>query len=77
MPSSEDEVYCRNCSEMLFRIVRQDGGTTHMKDPGFEPESDGIQKYFRCPTCGGKNLAMLVEDPPGSRYYEIAGFIRF
>lgn len=76
MALSEEEVYCRNCSELLFRIVRKDDGTTHMKDPGSEPESDGIQKYFRCPTCRGKNLAMLIEDPPGSRYYEIAGFIR-
>jgi hypothetical protein len=73
---SVDEVYCRNCSEMLFRTVRNEDGTVRMNDPGMEPETDGIQKYYRCPTCRGKNLAMLIEDPPGSRYYEIAGFVR-
>lgn len=71
-----DEVYCRNCSELLFHVVRFDDGTTRMKDSAPEPESDGVQKYYRCSTCQGKNLAMLIEDPPGSRYYEIAGFIR-
>jgi hypothetical protein len=73
---SVNEVYCRNCSELLFRTVRSEDGTVRMKDPGMEPETDGIQKYYRCPTCRGKNLAMLIEDPPGSRYYEIAGFAR-
>ena len=73
---SVDEVYCRNCSEMLFRTVRNDDGTMRMKDPGVEPETDGVQKYYRCPTCRGKNLARLIEDPPGSRYYAIAGFVR-
>lgn len=72
----EEEVYCRNCSELLYRLVRSDDGTTQMKPPAAEPESDGSQRYFRCPTCRGKNLAMLIEDPPGSRYYEIAGFTR-
>lgn len=76
MGSTVDEVYCRNCGELLFRIVREGDGTVRMNDPGNEPESDGFQKYYRCATCRGKNLAMLVEDPPGSRYYEIAGFIR-
>jgi hypothetical protein len=76
MESVEDEVYCRNCSELLFRTMRSEDGTTQMKSPAVEPESDGFQKYFRCPTCRGKNLAMLIEDPPGSRFYEIAGFIR-
>jgi len=47
-----------------------------MKDPAAEPESDGVQKFYRCPTCRGKNLAMLIEEPPGSQYYQIAGFIR-
>lgn len=76
MGAIEDEVYCRNCSELLFRILRQDDGIIVMKDPALMPESDGVQKYFRCPTCQGKNHAMLIEDPPGSRYYELAGFIR-
>lgn len=76
MGSTEDEVYCRNCSELLFRIARYDDGTTRMTESSPEPESDGVQKYYRCPTCGGKNLAMLIDDPPGSRYYEIAGFVR-
>jgi DNA-directed RNA polymerase subunit RPC12/RpoP len=76
MGSTVDEVYCRNCSELLFRIVRNDDGTVQMSDPAGEPESDGAQKYYRCPTCRGKNLAMLIEDPPGSRYYAIAGFTR-
>ncbi len=72
----EEEVYCRNCSELLFRTIRSDDGAIRMKQTSVEPESDGNQKYFRCPTCRGKNLAMLIEDPPGSRYYEIAGFSR-
>ena len=72
----EDDVYCRNCSELLYRILRREDGTTVMKDPSVAPDSDGIQKFFLCPACRGKNLAMLIEDPPGSRYYEIAGFIR-
>ena len=72
----EDDVYCRNCSELLYRILRREDGTTVMKDPSVAPASAGIQKFFLCPTCRGKNLAMLIEDPPGSRYYEIAGFIR-
>ncbi len=76
MGSTEDDVYCRNCGELLFRIVRDDDGTTRMKESAPEPESDGVQKYYRCPTCRGKNLVMLIDDPPGSRYYEIAGFIR-
>jgi len=77
MPEAEDDVYCLNRSELLFRILRREDGTTVMKDPAGEPSSDGVQKYFLCPTCHGKNLAiMLIEDPPGSRYYEIAGFIR-
>ncbi len=76
MAATEDEVYCRNCSELLFRIVRHDDGTTRMTESAPEPESDGFQKYYRCPTCHGKNLVMLVDEPAGSRYYEIAGFIR-
>ncbi len=76
MGETIDEVYCRNCSELLFRIARRDDGTVHMKDPAAEPESDGVQKFYRCPTCRGKNLAMLIEEPPGSQYYQIAGFIR-
>jgi hypothetical protein len=76
MTVAEDDIYCRNSSELLYRILRRDDGTTVMKDPSVAPESDGIQKFFRCPTCRGKNLAMLIEDPPGSRYFEIAGFIR-
>lgn len=72
----EDNVYCRNYSELLYRILRRDDGTTVMKDPSIEPESDGIHRFFLCPTCRGKNLAMLIEEPPGTRYYEIAGFIR-
>lgn len=72
----EEEIYCRNCSELLYRILRNDDGTMVMKDPCAEPASDGVQKFFLCPTCGGKNLAMLVEDPAGSHYYEIAGFSR-
>jgi len=76
MGSTEDEVDCRNCGELLYRIVREDDLTTRMKDSTLEPESDGIQKCFRCPTCGGKNLAMLIEEPPRTRYYEIAGFSR-
>ena len=75
MGSTEDEVYCRNCSELLFRIARHDDGTTRMKNPAVEPESDGAQKYFRCPTCRRKNLVMLIEDPPGSRYYKIVALI--
>jgi hypothetical protein len=74
--AAEEEIYCRNCSELLFRVLRNDDGTTVMQDPGVEPESDGVQKFFRCSTCGGKNLVMLIEDPPSSRYYEIAGFSR-
>jgi hypothetical protein len=74
--STEEEVYCRNCSELLFRIVRQDDGTAQMKASSPEPESDGFQKYYHCPTCRGKNLVMLINEPTGSRYYEIAGFIR-
>ncbi len=76
MASTEDEIYCRNCSEVLFRIIRHDDGRTVMTESAPEPESDGVQKYYRCPTCRGKNLVMLIDDPPGSRYYEIAGFIR-
>jgi DNA-directed RNA polymerase subunit RPC12/RpoP len=76
MGSTEDEVYCRNCSELLFRIVRHDDGTTQMKESSLEPESDGVQKYYRCPTCRGKNLVMLIDEPSGTRYYEIAGFSR-
>ncbi len=76
MGSTEDEVYCRNCGQLLFSTVREDDGTTQMKDFAPEPESDGVQKYYRCPTCRGKTLVMLIEEPPGSRYYEIAGFIR-
>lgn len=76
MAPISDEVYCRNCSELLFHVVHRDDGTTVMTESAPEPESDGFQKYYRCPTCRGKNLAMLIEDPPGSRYYEIAGFIR-
>jgi DNA-directed RNA polymerase subunit RPC12/RpoP len=72
----EDDVFCSNCGELLFRVLRADDGPTVMKERGLEPESDGVQKYFRCPTCHGKNLAMLIEDPPGSYYYDIAGFIR-
>lgn len=76
MALTEEEVYCRNCGELLFRIVRADDGTTRMKDTSPEPESDGFQKYYPCPTCRGKNLVMLIEEPSGSRYYEIAGFAR-
>ncbi|MBI1983655.1 MAG: hypothetical protein HYS61_05600 [Acidobacteria bacterium] len=76
MLETVDDVYCRNCSELLFRILRREDGSAVMKDPSLEPASDGLHKYFLCPTCRGKNLAMLIEDPPGSRYYEIAGFIR-
>ncbi len=28
MGSTEDEVYCRNCGELLFSTVREDDGTT-------------------------------------------------
>ncbi len=73
---SWEDVCCRNCGEVLFAIVRQPDGSMLMRDPGVEPESDGVQKYFLCPACEGKNLVMLIDDPPGSRYYEIAGFIR-
>jgi DNA-directed RNA polymerase subunit RPC12/RpoP len=76
MASVVDEVYCRNCSELLFHVVRHDNGTTVMKESAPEPESNGIQKYYRCPTCQGKNLVMLIEEPRGCRYYEVAGFIR-
>lgn len=76
MGSTEDDAYCRNCGEWLFRIVRHDDGTAQMKESSPEPESDGAQKFFRCPTCLGKNLVMLIDEPPGSRYYEIAGFSR-
>jgi DNA-directed RNA polymerase subunit RPC12/RpoP len=76
MASVVDEVYCRNCSELLFHVVRHDDGTTVMKESAPEPESNGIQKYYRCPTCQGKNLVMLIEEPRGCRYYEVAGFIR-
>ena len=76
LATTEEDVYCKNCGEILYRILRDDNGTATMKDPAVLPESDGIQKYFRCPTCRGRNLAMPIEDPPGSRYYEIVGFIR-
>lgn len=76
MGATEDEVYCRNCTELLFRIVRQDDGTMRMKDPTVEPESEGAQEYFRCPTCRGKNMVTLIEDPPGSHYYSVEGFVR-
>lgn len=72
----EDEIYCRNCGELLYRIVHNADGTTRMKEGAAEPESDGFRKFYSCPTCQGKNLVMLIEEPPGSRYYEIAGFIR-
>jgi len=72
----EDEIYCRNCGELLFRVVRDANGTTCMKEGAREPESDGLQKFYTCPTCQGKNLVMLIEEPPGSHYYEIAGFSR-
>ncbi len=76
MEPIEDEIYCRNCGELLFRIVRDADGTTRMKEGAPEPESDGFEKFYSCPTCRGKNLVMLIEEPPGSRYYEIAGFTR-
>ncbi len=76
MPLIEDEIYCRNCGEPLFRVVRDAGGTTRIKEGTPEPDSDGVQKFYRCPTCQGKNLVMLIEEPPGGRYYEIAGFTR-
>lgn len=76
MSAVEDDVYCRNCGELLYRVLRHDDGTTCMKESAPEPESDGVQKYYRCPTCDGKNLVMLIDDPPGNRYYEIAGFSR-
>ena len=56
MEEATEEVYCRKCSELLFRIVRGHDGTVQMKDPALAPESDGIHKYYRCPTCRGKNL---------------------
>ncbi len=76
MALSEDEVYCRGCGELLYRILRHDDGATTMKDPGVRPQTDAAQEYFRCPTCRGKNLAALVEDPPGSCYYAIIQFTR-
>jgi hypothetical protein len=76
MTPTEDEIFCRNCGELLYRVLRSDDGIITMKNPAVEPERDGIQKFFRCPTCFGKNLVMLVEDPPGSRFYELAGFMR-
>jgi hypothetical protein len=54
MATVEDDVYCRNCSKLLFRTLRHDDGTTVMKDSSVEPASDGIQKFFLCPTCRGK-----------------------
>lgn len=76
MNFAEEDVLCRNCSESLFQVLRRDDGAIIMKNAGNEPESDGFQRYFRCPNCQGKNLAMLVEDRQGNRYYELAGFIR-
>ena len=76
MGPTEDDVVCRNCGEFLYQAVRGEDRTTLMKDATSEPERNGIQKYFRCPTCRRKNLAKLIDDPPGNRYYEIAGVIR-
>lgn len=76
MSLTEDEVLCRNCGELLYCVLRSDAGIITMKNPALEPESDGIQKFFLCPACAGKNLVMLIEEPPGSRYYELAGYIR-
>ncbi len=76
MGSTEDEVYCSGCTELLFRVIRQDDGTTLMKSADPKPEEDGSQLYFRCPTCRSKNLVRLVQVPLGSHYYEIFGFVR-
>ena len=76
MPETEEDLFCRNCSELLYRILRREDGATVMKDSAPLPESDGDQKFYHCPTCGGRNLVMLVEEPPGSRYYEVVGFSR-
>ena len=76
MPETEEDIFCRNCSELLYRILRREDGVITMKDSAPLPDSDGDQKYYRCPTCGGRNLVMQVEDPPGSRYYQVVGFSR-
>ncbi len=76
MPETEEDIFCRNCSELLYRILRGEDGVITMKDSAPLPESDGDQKYYRCSSCGGRNLAMLVEDPPSSHYYQIVGFSR-
>lgn len=73
MPEIVDET-CRNCGEVLFQKRVEDNGETVMADPGLWPESDGDSKYFRCPACGGKNLATLNEDH--GRYWELMGFLR-
>jgi hypothetical protein len=56
MAVNEGDAYCRNCGELLYRILRRGDGTTAIKDPSVEPASNGIQKFFRCPTCRGKTL---------------------
>ncbi len=76
MGSAEEKVYCRNCGELLYRVVHEDDGSTRMKDFAPEPQREGAQQYFRCPTCRGKNLVTLVRNPAGSRYYEVVGFVR-
>ena len=76
MPETEEDFFCRNCSELLYCILRREDGVTSMKDSAPLPESDGDQKFYRCPTCGGRNLVMLEEEPAGSHYYQVVGFSR-
>ena len=76
MPETEEDTFCRNCSELLYHTLHREDGVITMKDSAPLPESDGTQKFYRCPTCGGLNLAMLVEEPPGSHYYRVVGFSR-
>jgi len=73
MPEIVDEP-CRNCGEVLFQKRVEDNGQTVMADAGVWPDSDGDTKFFRCPACGGKNLASLNEE--NGRYWELLGFLR-
>lgn len=76
MPDRIIEENCRNCGEVLFQKRLFEDGHTEMLDSSLWPESDGEIKYFRCPSCRGKNLVTVDQEPGKPRVYEIVGFIR-
>jgi len=65
---------CLNCGGTLFDLVQLDD-KGHMAMNGENPldiQSDGVDRFFKCPDCGAKNVVTMTTSSEGVSQLQVS-----